>query len=91
MIDINKEAEEYLDRTYSLSYERTTWQKLHIKSFIAGHNSKATQADVIQAQIDVLEDLDFNPRENVVDFILNIKYKVRELQQQLKQLEDETN
>jgi hypothetical protein len=29
-------AEKYLDRTYNLSYEKTTWQKLHEKTFIAG-------------------------------------------------------
>ena len=29
-------AQKYLDRTYSLSYERTTWQKLHEKSYLQG-------------------------------------------------------
>jgi hypothetical protein len=67
MIDINKEAEAYLDRTYSLSYEITTWQKLHIKSFIAGHNSKATKVKVIQGQIDLL---------NFLDSKLQAKYEI---------------
>ncbi len=34
--DIEKEAMSYLDRNYSLSYERTTWQKLHEKTYAAG-------------------------------------------------------
>jgi hypothetical protein len=33
---IEEAAMSYLDRTYSLSYERTTWQKLHEKTFSAG-------------------------------------------------------
>lgn len=28
-----------LDKNYNLSYERTTWQKLHEKTFIAGATS----------------------------------------------------
>ena len=33
---LEEAAINYLDRTYNLSYERTTWQKLHEKTFIAG-------------------------------------------------------
>ena len=33
---LEEAAMSYLDRTYSLSYERTTWQKLHEKTFAAG-------------------------------------------------------
>ena len=33
---LEEAAMNYLDRTYNLSYERTTWQKLHEKTFIAG-------------------------------------------------------
>lgn len=29
-------AQQYLDRTYSLSYERTTWQRLHEKTYLQG-------------------------------------------------------
>jgi hypothetical protein len=34
--DVEKEAMSYLDKNYSLSYERTTWQKLHEKTYTAG-------------------------------------------------------
>jgi hypothetical protein len=87
MIDINKEAEEYLDRTYSLSYEKTTWQKLHIKSFIAGHNSKATQAKVIQAQIEL--SIHYMNNTNDADTLYFIGKQVTELQQKIKQLKNE--
>lgn len=33
---VEAEAMSYLDRKYSLSYERTTWQRLHEKTYAAG-------------------------------------------------------
>jgi hypothetical protein len=40
---LEEAAMSYLDRTYSLSYERTTWQKLHEKTFAAGAKSDAAR------------------------------------------------
>ena len=81
MIDINKEAEEYAD--YSNDYVPLSFgnkfNENTKRTFIAGHNSKATQVKILQAQLSCLnraKDLD----------ILTV-YK--EIQQQLKQLEDE--
>jgi CRISPR/Cas system type I-B associated protein Csh2 (Cas7 group RAMP superfamily) len=54
MIDVNKEAEEYakdLIESKSAQPHESTWVS---SIFISGHNSKATQAKVIQGQIDVL-------------------------------------
>jgi hypothetical protein len=75
MIDINKEAKEYDAKTeyskYAIEY-----------AFIAGHNSKATQAKVIQGQIDVLKE----HRNSETIFWLD--GSIEKLQQQLKELED---
>jgi hypothetical protein len=79
MIDINKEAQEFLNNK---------WVKgsYNGKLFIAGHNSKATQAKVLQAQIDVLKSIKTSGFEEA--FICNDIYnKVIDLQQQLKELE----
>jgi cell division septum initiation protein DivIVA len=38
---LEEAAQSYLDKTYNLSYERTTWQKLHEKTFIAGADFQA--------------------------------------------------
>jgi|LakMenEpi03Aug12_release.lakeMendotaPanAssembly.Ray.scaffolds.fasta_scaffold191330_6 hypothetical protein len=78
-MDLNKEAESYLDRNYNLSYEITTWQKLHIKSFIAGANSEYVQAKILKAQINVLKRTGSERWTDILE----------ELKQQLKELEDE--
>jgi hypothetical protein len=66
---LNKEAEEYVK--LSLLNRKPT------KHFIAGHNSKATQTKVIQAQMDILKR---TASERWTDIL-------EELQQQLKELE----
>jgi hypothetical protein len=82
MIDINKEAEEYSsydNPNIPLRFGNHDYNETHKETFIAGHNSKATQAKILQAQLSCLnraKDLD----------ILTV-YK--EIQQQLKELEDE--
>jgi hypothetical protein len=83
MIDINKEAEEYAE------FGKTTskWQPIVQNTFIAGHNSKATQAKVIQGQIELLLHL-----RDTFQFSMassNWKNKLIELQKQLKELENE--
>lgn len=80
MIDINKEAEEYSKS--SLLNKKAT------KHFIAGHNSKATQAKVIQRQIDVLTDIKIAVSDKNPFTLYNIANKIQELKQQLKQLEN---
>jgi hypothetical protein len=56
MIDINKEAEEWFNiRTNKIPVPTSLWhnsKNLQIDCFIAGHDSKATQAKILQAQID---------------------------------------
>jgi len=93
MININKEAEEYAKKECSDLYNISLYHnKMHtygsvsIKDFIAGHNSKATQVKILQAQIDVLKSIDCN----MVGYMTTQIYlKIENLQQQLKQLEDE--
>lgn len=79
MIKINKEAEEYAKS--SLLNRKAT------KHFIAGHNSKATQAKVIQGQIDLL--LHFRDTFQFSMACSIWKDKLIQLQQDLKQLENE--
>ena len=78
MIDINKEAEEFLNNK---------WVKgsYNGKLFIAGHNSKATQAKVLQAQIDVLKE-HRNP-----ETMYWLDSSIKKLEKQLKELQDERN
>ena len=60
MIDINKEAEEYSSYNnpkIPLRFGNHDYNETHKETFIAGHNSKATQAKILQAQIDILTDL----------------------------------
>jgi hypothetical protein len=86
MIDINKEAEEYANSFRFIS-ESDSWFNNKYNSFIAGHNSKATQAKVIQTQIDVLEEV-----KELVDYkhfeSVKLEYKIHKFQQQLKNLEN---
>jgi hypothetical protein len=76
MIDINKESEEYS--------KSSLLNRKAAKHFIAGHNSKATQAKVIQGQIDIVQSLyqHFGADSYMA-------YLGEKLQQQLKQLENE--
>jgi hypothetical protein len=89
MIDINKEAEEYGFKT-----NNGLQSVLLEDAFIAGHNSKATQAKMIQAQIDVLKELELSDYDveygELREYRNKIRRKVFELQQQLKQLENDT-
>ncbi len=81
MIDLNKEAEEYS----KLYYSENIKAKL---GFIAGANSKYVKQQILQAQIDVLKNHIEHPTKPGYKRhdILN---KIKELQQELKQLQDE--
>lgn len=48
-------AQQYLDRTYSLSYERTTWQRLHEKTYLQGvSNFKEILLQRMQYELDIV-------------------------------------
>jgi hypothetical protein len=84
MIDINKEAEELFPiNSTNGSMEMLSRHQLNNvlkqEGFIAGYNSKATQAKVIQAQIDILTECGYDYRDAII----------KKLQQQLKELENE--
>ena len=82
MIDINKEAEEWCCKSDDIPARSGMIDITHCElSYIAGHNSKATQAKVIQAQIDILEGVDGEYYYSKPIFKM-----IEELQQQLKQL-----
>jgi hypothetical protein len=79
MIDINKEAEEYA--------KSSLLKRKAAKHFIAGYNSKATQAKVLQGQIDLL--LHFRDTFQFSMASSNWKDELIKLQQKLKQLQNE--
>lgn len=82
---IEQEAEEYRNK-HPATRDGGNNIKI-VNAFIAGHNSKATQAKVLQAQIDVFNDL-LNKSENLYADICKYMIKKRnQLQQQLKELE----
>jgi hypothetical protein len=58
----------------------------NIKKIISDLEEKQ---QILQAQIDVINNLEFNPKKDLIDFILSVNNKIIELQQKLKQLEDE--
>jgi hypothetical protein len=78
MIDINKEAEEYA--------ESSLLKRKAAKHFIAGYNSKSTQAKVLQAQIDILKEYsDYYWNKTSTERIIK---HIEILQQQLEQLQN---
>jgi hypothetical protein len=79
MIDINKEAEEYANQKW---HSLGVVNSLIKQGVIAGHNSKATQAKVLQSQIDILTE----HRNSETIYWLDSSIKL--LQQQLEQLEN---
>jgi hypothetical protein len=89
MIDINKEAHSAVNNFYSENdlLERIAFKRGYTECF---ENSKATQAKVIQAQIDVL--LKYQQKLGGYDLLSGllkqeIQIDIYKLQQQLKQLE----
>jgi hypothetical protein len=83
MIEINKEAEEYVKNNYT-DYLDKIERFLVQEDFIAGHNSKATQAKILQAQIDILYEF-----RDYVESSSIFNDRIFKLQQQLKELENE--
>ena len=85
-MDLNKEAEEYSD----FGKTDSKWQPIVQNAFIVGANSKYVQTKILQAQIDennsVLEMLKIHGNERCM-FV--VRHRIKELEQQLKQLENE--
>lgn len=79
MTDLNKEAEEYAKNKSSAN----VFQKAHIKDFIAGANSKFAKEQILLSQIELLNDIIKNNGGNYIITLL------RNLEDQLKQLQDE--
>ncbi len=94
MIDISKEAKKYCQSPKFESEFGHGMSQVN-EAYIAGATtSKYVQAKAIQAQIDVLQEIDeekiSGPEHNAFYDLLEIKdNKILELQQQLKQLENE--
>jgi hypothetical protein len=85
MIDLNKEAEKYAAIPCTLAL--TASQKIQIAYMSGATNSKYVQAKIIQAQIDVLKSIGTIHDETCMS--QKVTNKIKELQQQLKQLENE--
>jgi hypothetical protein len=81
-MDINKEAEDYAHNHFVM--QDNHYQGLK-QGFITGANSKWVQDKVLQAQIDVLRFIQGN---SITPYNVMIENKIKELQQQLKELED---
>ena len=96
MIDLNKEAEEYssyVNDYVPLQFGSHDYNEGYKNSFIAGTNSKYVKQQILQTQIDVLDNImsrctkyELLNMDNTLD---NIYEKFQELQQELKQLQDE--
>jgi flagellar biosynthesis/type III secretory pathway protein FliH len=85
-MDINEEARKWARSQFSSDpddYEELYYLGLE-HGYKAGHNSKATQAKVIQAQIDILYEF-----RDYVESSSIFNDRIFKLQQQLKELEDE--
>jgi len=86
MIDINKEVEKYAENKSS----HKVFQEAHIEDFIAGHNSKATQAKILQAKIETINMI-INCYNLLYEDINDLKLTISRLQQQLKELENDNS
>jgi len=91
-MDLNKEAEDFAEKILFESEclnldEQTKIWILGCSSvgFIEGTNSKHVQAKILQAQIDVLKEVVIKE----MPMPLHILIKISELEQQLKQLDNE--
>lgn len=100
MINLNKEAEEF-SRNFTTGKSEETPQEYITDMLVSfTNNSKNIQAKIIQAQIDVLEKtrtffdvskLNVYEQKHHIRFTSIIIDQMKQLQQQLKQLQDETN
>jgi hypothetical protein len=88
MIDISKEAKDLADKQSLFGYKHLslTDKENFILGVIAGHNSKATQAKVLQGQIELIRKIGNKGKE---DCYGNLKMELLSINQQLKDLENE--
>ena len=86
MIDLNKEAEEYAKSIHK-NHVLKTFREYSKNDFIAGANSKFVKKQILQAQINLCNSaLDWsNIQDETSEYIEN---KLKQLQQELKQLQD---
>lgn len=89
--NINKEAEEYADFKHDyvpMTFSNTKFNEGVKNGFIAGHNSKATQYKVLQAQIDILKETvkSCGHYLNILSLEI-IDKKIKKFQEQLKEYE----
>jgi hypothetical protein len=85
MKTIEQEAEEYFDNNIFCDGITPFEEDISKRCFIAGANSKWVQAEKIKVQIEAVKPyLEFSNTESFA------KYDIEKLEQQLKQLEDET-
>jgi hypothetical protein len=86
MKTLEQKAEEYVAQACD---DCDIWvQIIAEECYIAGANSKWVQAEKIKAQIDMLKSIGTVHDERCMS--QRVTDKIKELQQQLKQLEDET-
>ena len=88
MKELEIEAEKYLDKNYNLSYEITTWQRLHIKTFIAGATSSYVEQEKIKFAIEQLKCINENnctgtEHQSFYDLLNMKENKIKELEQKL--------
>ena len=84
MVDLNKEAEEYAHNNFEM-HETNNYKALK-QGFIAGGNSKFVKQQILQVQIDALSTLRLGINDDNTVTVFEIKDKIKQLQQKLKQL-----
>ena len=87
MKTLEQEAQEYFDNNIFCDGITPFEEDISKRCFIAGANSKWVQAEKINAQLQILKSIPENDGETA---LWHIAMKQVKLEQQLKQLEDET-
>lgn len=88
--ELELEAENYVNQEGSIPTTELE-DAIFKQGFIDGATSKYVEKQKLKFAIEQLNELEFDPKENILDFVIHIKNKVKELEQQLKQLENEKN
>ena len=87
--ELEKEAKEYSHKTWDMvpTYMDTSSERENsITDFIAGAKSKYVEKQKLEFAIELLNQLEFDPKEDILDFVLHIESKIKELEEKLKQL-----
>lgn len=84
--ELEIEAEKYVKSLFNNDLlHANTYDNYY--DFITGATSKYVERQKLQFAIELLNELEFNPKEHIVDFVLHIKNKIKELEEQLKEYE----